>query len=749
MDSNPTAPRPPLPHLPEPVEGPSAPQSLSGWFRLNGYKLAVTAAVIALICYYLHPLDVLLAGFGLTFIIFIHELGHFATAKWFDVHVKTFSLGFGPALPFCSFKYGETTYKIAMIPLGGYVYMVGEGEENPDPDADPDEEATDPRSLKMKPVWKRMIIISAGVIMNVILGGVCFVVAYLHGVEERPATISAIEPGSGAWKVGIRPGSEVKKIGSRDNPWFDDIRPIVSSTSKGDSVALEVSYRGKTDSLSATPMRQEGALLPQLGIAPPQSLVLRSFKRDDVPPFAPASPAAEAKTADGQPGFRPGDRIVAMTDAADPTKITPLDPNWNGLPGAYFDYMNRLVRLAGQPVTMHVVRKGDTTNTPVAVIVPPAYRKDVGLRMKMGEVAALRIGSPAEKAGLLVGDRITEVVLPLPDGKTRRLSADKTAKDVEPLDPLRLAEELNRWADRWPGRTPPPSQLVKLTVLRDGERTKAPLTLDIAWDESYRDQGAEFANRGSPTAIGGLGVAYRVLTTVDAVAPGSSAATAGLQADDIVTQVRFKAVDYKDKQTTGDWAEIQPHQWMYVDYTFQHQPPHAFDVKVKRGEQELEFSLAGVNDTTWPVWERGLILSDERKTHQAANLWEAIEMGADRTVRSIKMIYLGLYSLVSGLTSVKLMSGPITLARASYLIAGEDVWTLILWLALISINLAVVNFLPVPMLDGGHMVFLSYEAIRGKPAPEAVQGVLTWMGVAFVLSLMLFVIGLDIWRLFF
>ncbi len=746
MDSNPTA--APTPATPEPADAPVAPQSLGGWFKLNGYKLAITAAVIAAVCMYLHPLDVLLAGLGLSFIIFIHELGHFATAKWFDVHVKTFSIGFGPALPFCHYKWGETTYKVAMIPLGGYVYMVGEGEENPDPELDPEDEQDDPRSLKAKPVWQRMIIISAGVVMNVLLGGACFVATYLHGVDEVPATVSAVEPGSGAWVAGIRPGSEITKIGSRENPWFDDIRPVVSSTSKGDTVPLTVSYQGQSRELSAAPVRQEGALLPQLGVAPPSQMVLRSFKRDDIPPYTPNSPAAVAKTADGQPGVRPGDRIVAMSDPDDPAKVTPLDPNWNQLPGAYFDYQRRLTRLAGQPVTVHVVRKDDATNTPVAVVLPPAYRKDVGLRMKMGEVTALRTGSAAEKAGVRVGDRITEVVFTQHDGKPRRLTADKTAQGAEPLDPMRLPEELHRWADSWPGRVPPQSQKVKLTVLRDGERTKAPLTLEVGWEDDYRDRGVEIANRGSPTAVGPLGVAYRVLTTVDAVAPGSSAAAAGLQPDDIVTQVRFKAVDFKGKESTGDWAEIQPHQWTFVDYTFQHQPPHAFDVKVKRGEQEMEFSLTGADDSAWPVWDRGLALAPERKVQKAADLWEAIEMGADRTGRSLKMIYLGLYSFASGLASPKLMSGPITLARASYLIAGEDIWHLLLWLGLISINLAVVNFLPIPVLDGGHMVFLSYEAIRGKPAPESVQVILTWIGVAFVLSLMLFVIGQDIWRLF-
>src|SRR5205085_7833771 len=108
---------------------------------------------------------------GLGFVIFIHELGHFATAKWCDVHVQTFSIGFGPALPGCSWQRGETTYKIAILPLGGYVQMVGEGPEA-------DEEEDYPRSFKNKTVGQRMLIISAGVIMNLLFGALAIIVVY-------------------------------------------------------------------------------------------------------------------------------------------------------------------------------------------------------------------------------------------------------------------------------------------------------------------------------------------------------------------------------------------------------------------------------------------------------------------------------------------------------------------------------------------------------------------------------------------
>src|SRR5713226_1824224 len=134
---------------------------------------------------------------GLGFVIFIHELGHFLVAKWCDVHVQTFSVGFGPALPGCSFQWGETLYKIALFPLGGYVKMVGEGTED-------EENADDPRSFKKKSVGQRMAIIAAGVIMNVILAGVCLSLVYkIQGEPRQPAEVAAVEAGSPAWQRGL------------------------------------------------------------------------------------------------------------------------------------------------------------------------------------------------------------------------------------------------------------------------------------------------------------------------------------------------------------------------------------------------------------------------------------------------------------------------------------------------------------------------------------------------------------------
>jgi regulator of sigma E protease len=89
-------------------------------------------------------------------------------------------------------------------------------------------------------------------------------------------------------------------------------------------------------------------------------------------------------------------------------------------------------------------------------------------------------------------------------------------------------------------------------------------------------------------------------------------------------------------------------------------------------------------------------------------------------------------------------SGPLDIAAVSYSIAGESLPMFVLFIGMISVNLAVINFLPIPVLDGGHMVFLAYEWLRGRPAPEAIRVAATFVGLAMIASLMLFVIFLDV-----
>src|SRR5687768_18294016 len=133
--------------------------------------------------------------------IMIHELGHYWAARFFDVKVEAFSVGFGPRL--FGFRKGETDFRFSAILFGGYVKMAG---EQPG-----DEAAADPRSFQAKPRWQRLIIAFAGPGMNIILAVVLLTVLFMvHYPKlanaDDAATIGFVVPGSPAANGGLKEG---------------------------------------------------------------------------------------------------------------------------------------------------------------------------------------------------------------------------------------------------------------------------------------------------------------------------------------------------------------------------------------------------------------------------------------------------------------------------------------------------------------------------------------------------------------
>ena len=757
---------PPEPRSPQagpPGDADEAPTSIAAWLARNAGTLVVTALVLGYLFYSFDAYTIFKVAVGLGLVIFIHELGHFLAAKWCDVHVETFSIGFGPAIPGCRFKYGETTYMLGLIPLGGYVKMVGEGETGSD-----EEGEEDPRSFKNKSVGQRMLIISAGVIMNVFLACVCFVVAYLHGVEEIPAIIGAVNTGSPAWQQGLHSGEVIQQIGNKNRPAFNDIRPIVMNTDEGEKLRIRVAPVDNPNAGTETyvePGVDKDSLVPMIGVAPALKPEVRSSRRPGFQPFVGDSAASKA-----EPPFEQGDTIVGMTDPDRPDTVTPLENDPNRPAVEYFDYYRRLVRLEGKPIVVQVRRAGAKPDAaPVDVRVPPAYHRALGMRMQMGRVVAVRHDSPATRArpvdpanaqpGILPpdpasksqGDKLIEVEVTQRDGTKLRFVAapgkepPKGVKEVV-LDPLRLPYELNRWAG-----DNPKDLKVRLTVLRSQEhKTNDRVTLETEWDPNWRFAREMLSTPNSPMSIAGLGLAYRVDTTVDAVAPGSPAAEAGLKANDVVKKVRVTFRE-KGKNKLSSWVELKPDQWAFVaGWLLQYADGPEVGLQVQRGESEtFEATLNAVEDTNWPMAERGLALDNDTRLQQADGIGEALAMGGWRTVRTITLIYQNLRAMFVGRVSPWSLSGPITIASVSYDIAHESLYAFILFIGMININLAVINFLPIPVLDGGHMVFLMYEWLRGKPPPEKFQIGAMLVGLALILSLMCFVLFLDIRRLFF
>jgi regulator of sigma E protease len=282
----------------------------------------------------------------------------------------------------------------------------------------------------------------------------------------------------------------------------------------------------------------------------------------------------------------------------------------------------------------------------------------------------------------------------------------------------------------------------------------------VDWDFSWEDDNAVPLNKTSPMAISELGIAYQVQTTVEQVADKCAAREAGLRKDDVILEVTVPefAKPGKDlewvKQPFELWSEQKADAsgdkkkpeawWANMTHYFQDTDYRKVKVLVKRQPDEpIEINLEP--DPDWPSEDLGIAFIPQTRLQKATGLADAVAMGLRETYEKIYQVYLSMRSVFTGrVPFFKNAKGPIGIAYIGFSVASQDFYAFLLFLGLININLAVVNFLPIPVLDGGHMVFLIYEKIRGKPASEQVRTYTTFAGLALILSLMLLVIFLDV-----
>ncbi|MCQ2418696.1 MAG: site-2 protease family protein [Clostridia bacterium] len=199
---------------------------------------------------------ILIAILFFCFLIFIHELGHFITAKLTGVKVNEFALFMGPAI--FKFKRGETTYRLNCLPIGGYCAMEGEDGEN-----------DDPRAFVNAKVWKRLIILCAGSFMNFLAGFLIVLLLLAFTAEIIPQkTVSYIEPESDLLTVGIREGDEFYKIDGKRVYTSGDISLLLdrNTTDKFDFTVIRDGKKIKLENVTVE-RKDFGDGTPRLGVS--------------------------------------------------------------------------------------------------------------------------------------------------------------------------------------------------------------------------------------------------------------------------------------------------------------------------------------------------------------------------------------------------------------------------------------------------------------------------------------------------
>ncbi len=193
--------------------------------------------------YYLLPFILVLG-----ILIFFHELGHFMVAKLFGVKVLKFSLGFGPKV--VGRRWGETQYLLSAIPLGGYVKMLGENDDEEDPPLS-DSEAR--RAFSPQHVLKRIAIVAAGPLFNLLLAVFIFAAFYAAaGIQVMTPEVGQVRPGSPAERAGFLKGDRIVAIGDRSVSTWPEIKQAVQGRA-GEELRIVVARGPERITLSVIP----------------------------------------------------------------------------------------------------------------------------------------------------------------------------------------------------------------------------------------------------------------------------------------------------------------------------------------------------------------------------------------------------------------------------------------------------------------------------------------------------------------
>ena len=693
-----------------------------------------------------------LLGFG--FLIFVHELGHFLAAKWAGIRADGFAIGMGPCVAsyrrgvgFCfgaadakvvrrhgkrpiemsdaereRHGLGETEYSLRALPLGGYVRMLGQEDGNPEATSD------DARSFSKAPIPKRAVVILAGITANLGLAIVLFLVAFLAGVRFPAATVGFVVPGSPAATaapsdptkpVGLQPGDEVVAIDGDETKTFVDLRVAAAMAKPDTELTIEVKRGNERLTYTTTPAREPRSGLLSIGVDPARSSALTDVRdsRGDV-----ARMVARLDAGWERLGIGGGARISAV----------------DGTPVATFAELERAARAStGAPMRLTWITE---SGAEVATEIAPRPEFEAMRVAPTGETEPRAID-----AGL-IGLSPLARVLEFAEGSlnTEALRAGdvflRLGDGGGALEGPRVSQLMAYFRAH-------PGESLKALVLRDGAETEVTLRTDRegrvgiylegAWDLprlAHSVDAVELpaksddapATRETPAkALAAMPLGSVVSIDGEPVASLTDlrarlVARARAQAGDAPLAVRIGLRDAAPGST-----------------------PH--EVTTTLAAEDLA-SLRALG-FAFPIPET---FFDPQFTVLTANgnPITAISMGFRQTAVMVEQVFLTIDRVARGSVGADQLQGPVGILHTGTKVADEGFMYIVFFLALISVNLAVVNLLPIPIADGGLFVFLMYEKFAGRPPSIGFQNAAALAGIALVVGLFLFTFYNDLTRLF-
>ena len=700
-------------------------------------------------------------GFGL--LIAIHEFGHFIAARWAGIRVESFAVGMGPTViayrrglgvrfgstaPDIKTRYGaepekiptaelhadgvgETEYSLRLLPIGGFVRMKGQEDIDPSNTSD----AID--GYGSKPVWKRMIVVSAGVIMNIITAVILFVVAFMIGVKFEAPMIGAVRADSPAATArnldggvnGLLPGDQINSINGDPMTTFADIQIGAAMSHPDHELILQVTRVGSATPLQfqLDPIKDTNSGLRSFGVTPARSGTLA-----DQIEIAPVIENMLIKSGLSAAGVKPGSTLTAI----------------NGVPITNAESLDLAFEKSnGQPVSTTwslapnstPLLSATTTNTAPALVATaplspePKFEKlfspdsksigeyDLGL---IGFSPLVRIDSVQKTSpnqGILQFD---DIVLAIEDRSGPRLGEFRSL--------------IQTYANR----------AVKLQILRAGE------TLSI---------NARVDRQGRLDVL--VGPAWNLLVSarvIDRVLENpldpKATQTEATPIASLELRPLTKIISINDITLT-DWASMRDALWVTTATAFGKNTPATLNITFQNilanspmKSAVITLSPAEINTIQKLGWSSPLpsqLFEPQMITRSAhGNPVLAATMGFTETKKLAVLTWLTLDRLARGTVGVEQLRGPVGIVQVGTRVADRGMTYLLFFLAMISVNLAVLNFLPLPIVDGGLFLFLLYEGCFRRPPSLRFQNAATLVGLAFLGSLFVVTFYNDVVRLF-
>jgi regulator of sigma E protease len=652
-----------------------------------------------------------IVGFGA--IIFVHELGHFIAAKATGVRVHRFYLGFcptieipegeyrflwiGPKFHFPGFNWqmklfsmqvGETEYGVGLLPLGGFVHMAGEpGSEEAETGG-----TTDPRDFTVKPAWARSTILVAGAFMNVVFAFVFFIAAFLVGVDfvspEIGQVLSTIPVVSPDGRVTAVPGPA----------WAAGIE-------SGDEI---VAVNGK-------PYQEFSEIVTEIKLLPAGSNVTLTVERP-LPDGGRKRISFTMKPIPGPQGFQVGLTPVQSLKAGKFIKGSPAANSGMKL-GSTIDsvtFGNETTAVsdvkslalaikdrAGQTGVFQVRRRDGVKEQIKMSIERPSGAQDWQLGFVQGGQLTVFAHRASTKQEIITsfpkGAVITEVTVTDAGGgqKTHKLFSKSGLEHVIKTADGNLEFKVRLHA-------------IESSVNVDANRFKKDYLPDLAMETT-------------PPELG---------VVVGRVEPGSAIDEKGITAGDTLLAIGGAPL----KGFIDAMIAIQNSKGESIKLTY---------LDAKSDEKKIiDIRPRRPKDGTIGIFFEPKMFTLTRGP------WEACVLGVNRTWLWGKRIFLILRSLFTGTVEAKNLAGPVGILNIMYLITQYGIGKYMYILGLICINLAIVNLLPIPLLDGGHLMIILIEKIIRRPVPLRYQNAAAWVGLILILSLLVFTTFWDIKRLF-